>query len=92
MNVPSFEPTLDERAIIGLLVDAPVKGDRLLALSNLERPRFISASERLWNAFMLMGTPEEGCCRDPCGINCVSALDPDAVWTLTAAARKLANG
>ncbi|OSZ62680.1 hypothetical protein CAP40_19665 [Sphingomonas sp. IBVSS2] len=75
--------TADERALLALLDQGAGSGEHLHERSGFDQKRFDRATERLWRAALLQGIPGDGCCQDPCGINCISAFEPDRTWRLT---------
>jgi hypothetical protein len=83
MSNLSLELSLDERLLLLCLRQASQTGEHLMVTSGLSIQRFEAVSKRLWETWMLQGTPQEGCCGDPCGSSCISARNLERVWSLT---------
>lgn len=75
-----------EAAIHRRLTLQPMRGDRLCAALGVAEAEFRAAATRLWADFQLQGLVQEGCCRAPCGPDCVAANRMSRTWALVSAA------
>lgn len=63
----------------------PQTGKSLRERLGGESAAFNRACEELWSKGLLRGRTEDGCCGDPCSMNCVTAFAQNMVWQPTPA-------
>ena len=50
--------------------------------SGLSEEPFYTAVKALWNAGLLTGITEEGCCGNRCAVDCVAYMKTERIWKL----------
>lgn len=72
-----------EAQILLRLAQSTATGNQLRSQLSAEDDAFDRAATQLWRDFALRGLKSDGCCNDPCGLHCVSALKEESQWSLT---------
>lgn len=67
-------------ALLALVGDLPRSGDELAEACGVDPASFRRLATMLWAAKLLQGDVMDGCCQDPCGVACVSAMHCSRHW------------